>query len=255
MTSVYDARQRRVGSTVLFVGPNVVTQVKNKDEKDGYNAIQLGFGNKKSVKKPQIGHAKKAGLDQKIRWFREVRLEGEIENLKPGTEIKLNQVFSPGDSVKVSGISKGKGFQGGVRRHGFAGGPKTHGQSDRHRAPGSIGAGTTPGRVYKGKRMAGHMGAVNVSTKGLEVISVDKKNNLITIKGAVPGSVGGLVTITKLGRIKGYIAPPEEKVEEEGSSEVEAMENKEEGQGVNVEKEETEQVEQVEVKGEENAKE
>ena len=115
----------------------------------------------------------------------------------------------------MTSISKGKGFQGGVKRYNFAGGPKTHGQSDRHRAPGSIGSGTTPGRVYKGKHMAGHMGADQVSVKGLEVIGVDKTNNLLIVKGGVPGFNGALVTVTKLGRIRGYIPPPEEKADEE----------------------------------------
>lgn len=213
MTATYDSRQRRVGATVVQISPNFVTQVKSVGGKDGYNAIQLGYGSKKSVKKPQIGHAKKAGLDKAIRWLREVKTEDQ--QLKPGQEINLSQVFSIGDAVKVSGISKGKGFQGGVRRHGFHGGPKTHGQSDRHRAPGAIGSGTTPGRVYKGKRMAGHMGADRVSVKNLEVVGIDKVNNLLTIKGAVPGPAGGLVTVTKLGRAKGYTPPPEEKVEKE----------------------------------------
>lgn len=206
MTSTYDSRGRRVGATVVEITPNYVTQLNAA-------SVQLGFGTKKSVKKPQIGHAKKAGLDQKIRWFREVKAEGE--DLKPGTEIKLDQVFSIGDAIKATGTSKGKGFQGGVRRHGFHGGPKTHGQSDRHRAPGAIGSGTTPGRVYKGKKMAGHMGSEQVSVKNLEVVGLDKVLNLLVIKGAVPGPTGDLVMITKLGAVKGYTPPPEEKVEEE----------------------------------------
>ncbi|MBI4038297.1 50S ribosomal protein L3 [Candidatus Daviesbacteria bacterium] len=216
MTSTYDARGRRVGATVIEVTPNFVTQIKSMEGKDGYNAIQLGFGSKKSVRKPQIGHAKKVGVDQPIRWFRELRIKDvPAEEVKPGQEIKLDQVFSVGDAVKVSGISKGKGFQGGVKRHGFHGGPKTHGQSDRHRAPGSIGAGTTPGRVYKGKRMAGHMGSERASVLNLEVVGLDKLKNLLMVKGAVPGAIGGLLTITRSGKIKGYTPPPEEKVEEE----------------------------------------
>ncbi len=229
MTSTYDARGRRVGATVVEINSNYVTQVKTEETKDGYKAVQLGFGSKKSVRKPQIGHAKKVGLDQKLRWFREVRvkhddlrmqnspssLKIDLENIKPGTEIKLNQVFSIGDMVKVTGTSKGKGFAGTVKRHGFAGGPKTHGQSDRHRAPGSIGSGTTPGRVYRGKRMAGHMGSETVSTLGLEVVGMDREKNLLLIKGAVPGATGGLVMITKQGRIKGYTPPPEGKVDDE----------------------------------------
>ncbi len=210
MTATYDARGRRVGATWLSVPSNFVTQIKSK-EKDGYEAVQLGMGTKKSVKKPQIGHAKKAGVENKIRWFREIKTE---EKLEPGQEIKADQVFSVGDEVKVTGISKGRGFLGGVGRYGFHGGPKTHGQSDRHRAPGSIGAGTTPGRVYKGKKMAGHTGVGTISVLGLEVIKIDKEKNEILIKGGIPGFSGDLVEITKIGRIKGYTPPPEEKVEE-----------------------------------------
>ena len=218
MTSTYDSRGRRVGATVVEMQPNLITQVKNIDTKDGYNAIQLGYGTKKSVRKPQLGHVKKAGVERGIRWMREIR--GDAEDLKPGTEIKLDQVFSIGDAVKVTGTSKGKGFQGGVRRWGFHGGPKTHGQSDRHRAPGSIGSGTTPGRVYKGKKMAGHMGNETVSTKNLEIVALDKEKNLLIIKGGVPGPTGGLVRIEKLGRVKGYTPPPEEKPEEVGEENV-----------------------------------
>lgn len=213
MTSSYDARQRRVGATMIEVTPNFITQIKSVDTKDGYNAVQIGSGTKKSVKKSQIGQAKKAGIDQKIRWFREVKTEDS--DVKSGQEVKLSQVFSIGDSVKVTGVSKGKGFAGVVKRHGFAGGPKTHGQSDRHRAPGSIGQTTTPGRVYKGKRMAGHMGAETASVRNLEVVGIDRQNNLLVVKGGIPGPVGSLVIIKKLGRIKGYIAPPEEKADED----------------------------------------
>lgn len=225
MTSTYDARGRRVGATMIEIYPNIVTAVKKSAGPDGYEAIQLGIGHKKSVKKPQLGQFKKSGIDssalfglgKSIRFLREVRVK-DAKN-EPGNQIKVSDVFSKGDEVKVSGISKGRGFQGGVRRHGFAGGPKTHGQSDRHRAPGSIGSGTTPGRVYKGKRMAGHMGAKKASVRGLEVIEVDKRNNLLVIKGGVPGHIGSLLGVTKLGRIKGYTPPPEEKPEEPEESE------------------------------------
>lgn len=219
MTSTYDSRGRRVGATILEISPNFVTQIKTT-EKDGYNGVQLGFGTKKSVKKPQLGHTKKIGLDQAIRYFREVKILNQVtEDTKPGTEVKLDQVFSIGDAVKISGTSKGKGFQGGVRRYGFHGGPKTHGQSDRHRAPGSIGSGTTPGRVYKGKKMAGHMGSDSVSVKNLEIVGLDKIKNLLVVKGAIPGPTGSLVIITNLGRIKGYTPPPEEKPQEEDEGE------------------------------------
>ena len=227
MTATYDSRQRRVGATAVQISPNFVTQVKTADGKDGYMAVQLGYGTKKSVKKPQLGIGKKAGIELPIRWFRETKISGQessLEDIKPGTEIKLDQVFSIGDAVKVTGISKGKGFQGVVRRHGFHGGPKTHGQSDRLRAPGAIGSGTTPGRVYKGKKMAGHMGSERVSIKNLEVVGLDKENSLLVIKGGIPGPTGSLVMVTKLGRIKGYTPPPEEKPSEEE----EALQTKEE---------------------------
>lgn len=229
MTSTYDARGRRVGATVVEITPNVVAQVKTKEGSDGYDAIQLGFGTKKSVKKPQIGHAKKAGVDRKIRWLREIRTEANVSEaradaLKPGQEITIGKVFSVGDEVKVTGTSKGRGFAGGMKRHGFHGGPKTHGQSDRSRAPGSIGSGTTPGRVLKGKKMAGHMGVGAVSVRGLEVTAVDKESNLLTLKGAVPGFPGALVMVQKLGRIKGYTPPPEEKPDEEEPSDAKVLE-------------------------------
>ena len=228
MTSTYDSRGRRVGATVLQISPNFVTQIKTTDSKDGYMAAQLGYGTKKSVRKPQLGHGKKAGIKQPIRWFREV--EKGTEDLKPGTEIKLDQVFSIGDAVKVQGISKGKGFQGVVRRHGFHGGPKTHGQSDRLRAPGAIGSGTTPGRVYKGKKMAGHMGSERVSIKNLEVVGLDKEKSFMVVKGGIPGPVGGLVMVTKLGRVKGYTSPPEEKPSEEEEQEFESHEESKESE-------------------------
>lgn len=217
MTATYDSRQRRVGATILQMSPNFVTQIKTAEGKDGYGAVQLGYGTKKSVKKPQLGAGKKVDIEQPIRWFREIREDGQ--DLKPGQQVSLDQVFSIGDAVKVQGTSKGKGFQGGVRRHGFHGGPKTHGQSDRLRAPGAIGSGTTPGRVYKGKKMAGHMGARKFSVKNLEVVGLNKENNLLVIKGAVPGPTGGLVMVTKLGKIKGYTPPPEEKIDESEESE------------------------------------
>jgi len=220
MTSTYDARGRRVGATVLLVSPNMVSQLKSVDGKDGYTSAQVGILTKKSVAKPQVGHFKKAGIEQKLRFVREIRTD-EVSDMTLGQEIKVTDIFKVGDSVRVAGVSKGKGFQGGVRRHGFHGGPKTHGQSDRHRAPGSIGQTTTPGRVYKGKKMAGHMGAETASVRNLEVVAVDKSQNLITIKGSIPGFNGGLVTITRLGHIKGYTPPPEPEPEPEEEKEVE----------------------------------
>lgn len=215
MSSGYDTRGRRVAITKVLVEPNFVTQIKTT-EKEGYNSVQIAASSKKSVNKPQKGHFKKAGVSENLRFVKEVRVEeSDLSGLENGNEIKANQVVKKGDEVKVTGTEKGRGFQGGVRRHGFHGGPKTHGQSDRHRAPGSIGTGTTPGRVLKGKRMAGHMGAETATTRGLEVIAVDRTNNIVSIKGAIPGPYGGLVLITKTGVIKGYTPPPEEKEDEE----------------------------------------
>ncbi|HLC88056.1 MAG TPA: 50S ribosomal protein L3 [Patescibacteria group bacterium] len=214
MSSGYDTRGRRVAVTKITVSPNFITQVKTV-EKDGYASVQVATGSKKSVKKPQKGHFKKAGVSETLRFVKETRTTAD-ETLTAGTEIAISKVLRKGDEVKVTGTEKGRGFQGGVRRHGFHGvGMRTHGQSDRQRAPGSIGTGTTPGRVLKGKRMAGHMGAEKATTRGLEVIEIDRTNNIVSIKGAVPGPYGGLVMITKTGVIKGYTPPPEEKEDEE----------------------------------------
>ena len=221
MTSGYDQRGRRVGVTKISVPSNFVTQVKTSD-KDGYNAVQIATGSKKSVLKPQRGHFKKAGVAETMRYVGEVRVE-DTADFTGGQEIKPASVFKVGDIVKVTGVSKGKGFQGGVRRHGFHGGPKTHGQSDRHRAPGSIGSGTTPGRVYKGKKMAGHIGSETATVRNLEVIGIDKKESVLIVKGGVPGHIGSELRITRLGVLKGYIAPPEEKEEEEIPSDVDQM--------------------------------
>ena len=183
MTQIFKEDGTVVPVTVLSVGPCVVTQVKTR-EKDGYRAVQLGLGAKK-------GRAGKTVP----RYVREVR-DGGGAKVKVGEVIKLEDVFSTGDLVTVSGISKGKGFAGVVKRWGFHGGPKTHGQSDRHRAPGSIGDQRTA-RVYKGKRMAGRMGGEKVTVKGLEVMELDVEKHLMKVKGAVPGNRGGLVVIRK----------------------------------------------------------
>jgi large subunit ribosomal protein L3 len=182
--------------TLIESGPNFVIQIKTK-EKDGYVAVQLGFGVKKekNIKKPQRGHLKKiSNLKSQIsnlRWLKEFRVEAT--ELKAGDEIKP-EIFAPGDKVNIVAISKGKGFQGVVKRHGFHGGPKSHGQKDRHRAPGSIGA-SWPQHVIKGMRMAGRMGGDKITVKNLEVVEVDKENNLVAIKGAIPGRRGTLVMI------------------------------------------------------------
>lgn len=189
----------RVPVTRVVAGPVIVTQVKGM-EKNGYTSLQLGFGTKKikNLSKPLKGHLNKIKKEEaKVlpRYLREVRTEEKIE---VGSEIKASEVLKAGDTVSVMGVSKGKGFASGIKRYGFHGGPRTHGQSDRERAPGSLGQTTTPGRVYKGKRMAGNMGRDQVTVKNLKVISVSEETNEVVISGQVPGSVGTLLTITKL---------------------------------------------------------
>jgi len=182
--------------TAIEAGPCVVTQVKTKD-KDGYNAAQLGFGEAKHLNSPQRGHLKELG---QFKYLREFRVS-DTEGIKVGDRIDVS-LFKEGDLVDITGVSKGKGFAGVVKRHHFAGGPKTHGQSDRHRAPGSIGSTTSPGRVLKGMRMAGHMGSSQVTARNLEVCKADPARNLLLVKGAVPGAKNGLVLIKKSGRGK-----------------------------------------------------
>jgi large subunit ribosomal protein L3 len=195
----------RIPVTKVTAGPCVVTQVKKMD-RDGYWAIQLGFSSKKAknTSKPLQGHLKATSKEQKYsRFLQEVRVDKEPESApgiasKVGDEIKASDIFKAGDVIAVSGISKGKGFAGVVKKYHFKGGPRTHGQSDRERAPGSIGQTTTPGRVYKGKRMAGRMGSEQVTVKNLHVISINPDSNEIEISGQIPGTVGTLVTIKKI---------------------------------------------------------
>lgn len=194
---------KRMPVTVVSVAPNTVTQVLTVD-KNGYSAVQLAAGEKKlkNTSKPLQGHFKKAkAINEKTkltpRFAREVRTNNEDNELKIGDNVKLSDVFSVGDTITVTGTSKGKGFAGAIKRHGFAGGPKTHGQSDRHRAPGSIGQGTSPGRVWKGKRMAGRMGNETVTVKNLEVLAINTENNELHIKGPVPGTVNSLLLIKR----------------------------------------------------------
>jgi large subunit ribosomal protein L3 len=177
--------------TVIEAGPCFVVQIKT-EEKDGYNAVQLGFEDTKRINSPQKGHLKDIG---KLRYLREFKI-ADNESLEKGQKVDVD-IFKSGDLVNITGISKGKGFAGGVKRHHFAGGPKTHGQSDRHRAPGSIGATTSPGRVFKGLRMAGHMGHERVTVRNLEVVEVDLEHHLLLVKGAVPGGRKGLLLINR----------------------------------------------------------
>jgi len=189
----------RIPITKVTAGPCVVTQIKKMD-KDGYWAIQLGFSLRKAknTSKPLQGHLKETSKDNKFpRFLREIKVDKEPE-VKIGDIINIFDLFKVGDVVAVTGISKGKGFAGGVKRYHFRGGPRTHGQSDRERAPGSIGATTTPGRVLKGKKMAGRMGGERVTVKNLHIISVNPGNNELEVSGQVPGTPGSLILVHKI---------------------------------------------------------
>ena len=177
--------------TVIQAGPCTVVQVKTS-ERDGYQAVQIGFDKAKRLNKPEQGHLKNLG---EFRHLREVRSK-DSSGIEEGATIDVS-IFEAGEKVDVIGKSKGKGFAGVVKRYHFAGGPKTHGQSDRHRAPGSVGAGTTPGRVTKGFKMAGHMGNERVTSQNLTVMETDPERNLLLLSGAIPGPQNGLVLIKK----------------------------------------------------------
>ena len=196
MTSIFDDKGESIPCTVIEAGPCFVAQIKTK-EKDGYEALQLGFQDKQErlTNKPIAGHFKKAGISSK-RLIREFR-GFDITKFQLGSEVKVEAVFSQGDVVSVAGKSKGRGFQGVVKRHHFGGGSKTHGQSDRVRAPGSIGSSSYPSRVFKGMRMAGRMGGDNVTVKNLRVVQIIPESNLLLIRGSVPGSNNSYVEILK----------------------------------------------------------
>ncbi|MBI2954230.1 MAG: 50S ribosomal protein L3 [Chloroflexi bacterium] len=191
MTRIFDQQGAIVPVTVIEAGPCYVTQVKTP-EKDGYTAVQIGFGQAKRLTEPQKGHLKKL---PPVRHLREIQV-ADLADIQLGQKIDVS-LFESGAKVDVVGLSKGKGFAGVVKRHHFRGGPKTHGQSDRLRAPGSVGAGTTPGRVFKGTRMAGRMGGERITMKNLEVVEADPGRNLLLVKGAVPGARNSLVMIKK----------------------------------------------------------
>jgi len=193
-TQVFRETGEAVSVTAIQAGPCTVTQVKTL-EKDGYEAIQLGYQEVRKLNKPDSGHLKQTG--KLFRHLREFKVDG-VSDTDIGQDFDVG-IFEPGDIVDAVGLSKGRGFAGGVKRHGFRGGPKTHGQSDRHRAPGSIGAGSSPGRVIKGLKMAGRMGNARVSARNLEVMGTDTSKNLLLIKGSVPGAQNSLVLIQKIG--------------------------------------------------------
>lgn len=183
-----------VAVTIVKAGKCRVTQIRTKD-KDGYQAVQIGFGTKKKLNKSEKGHLKNL---ENFRYLREFKIkDNTVEALKVGDQITVG-VFAANDKVKATGISRGKGFQGVVRRHGFHGSPKSHGHKDQLRMPGSIGA-TEPARVFKGTRMAGRMGGGQITVKNLEIIEIDESNDLLKIKGAVPGSRGSLLLISSEG--------------------------------------------------------
>ena len=193
MTQVFRESGKAEAVTAIETGPCTVIQVKTKD-KEGYSAVQLGFGGVKRLNSPQKGHLK--GLGQ-FKYLREFRVS-DSEAIEIGETIDVS-LFKTGELVDITGVSKGKGFAGVVKRHHFAGGPETHGQSDRHRAPGSIGATTSPGRVFKGMRMAGHMGNSRVTVRHLEVFEANPARNLLLVRGAVPGGRNGILLIRKSG--------------------------------------------------------
>ena len=181
--------------TAIQVAPCTVTQIKTSDG-DGYESVQLGTEPVRRADQPKQGHLKPVG--KLLRHLREFGVD-DVSQVELGQEFDVS-LFQPGDKVDATGLSKGRGFAGGVKRYNFKGGPKTHGQSDRHRAPGSIGAGTSPGRVVKGHKMAGHMGDARVTAQNLEVVSVDPERELLLLKGSVPGARNSLVLIRRTGR-------------------------------------------------------
>jgi large subunit ribosomal protein L3 len=193
MTQIFREDGKVVPVTVIQAGPCVVTQVKTM-ETDGYEAVQLGFGDVKRRNKPQAGHLKNSKLS---RYLREVTTD-DTNGFTVGQSIGVD-IFEAGEKVDVIGTSKGRGFAGVMKRWNFGGGPRTHGQSDRSRAPGSIGGGTTPGKVYKGMKMGGHMGNRRITVKGLEIIEIDTERNLLMVKGGIPGAPNSLIQIRRFG--------------------------------------------------------
>jgi large subunit ribosomal protein L3 len=194
MTTVFNERGEAIPVTVIEAGPNHVLNVRTKD-RDGYEAVQLGFSNKnpKRITKPVLGQMKGAGVS--VRYIREMSTDN-IDEHNVGDTVDVD-LFNADDLVDVTGWSKGRGFAGVVKRYGFRGGPRTHGQSDRERAPGSLGAGTSPGKVWKGKRMPGRMGNDRKTVQRLRVVRVDGDRHLLLIKGSVPGAKNGLVYVRR----------------------------------------------------------
>jgi len=192
MTQIFDEQGLARPVTVIEAGPCVVTQLRSAD-KDGYEAVQLGFGIAKKLNKPEAGHVRASG--HLVKTLREVKAD-DYNGIEVG-QVFTADTFAAGEVVDVTGTSKGRGFQGRMKRHGFSGGPKTHGQSDRARAPGSIGSSATPGRVFKGMKMAGHMGNERVTVQNLTVLRVDAERNLLLVEGSVPGPNNGTLLIRR----------------------------------------------------------
>jgi len=196
MTQIFDESGEAVPVTLIEAGPCYVTEIR-RPKRDGYSAVQLGFGEAKPRKLSggELGHLKRNDLPP-LRFLREFRTK-QVGDLKEGDKLTV-ELFEMDDRVDVIGVSKGKGFAGGMKRHGFSGGPITHGQSDRQRSVGSIGATSTPGRVFKGMRGPGHMGSARVTSQNLKVALVDQERNLLGVRGSVPGPRGGLVIIREV---------------------------------------------------------
>ena len=200
MTQIFDEQGQVIPVTVIEAGPCYVTQIRTA-ERDGYTAVQLGFeelppkrNGDSRLNRPSRGHLKRDGMDlPDLRYLREFRVRNL--DVEEGQMLKIDDVFVAGERVDVVGTSKGRGYAGTIKRHNFNRGPKTHGQSDRERSPGSIGATSTPGRVFKGMRMAGRMGGERVTVQNLEVVVVDAEKNLLAVRGSVPGAKGGILLI------------------------------------------------------------
>ena len=191
-TSLKEKKGLAIPTTIIQLGPCKVTQVKTL-KRDGYESIQIGFSESKNINKPQAGHQKRSESSFKV--LKEVS-SPSVDSVEVGQSFDCS-IFEVGEKVSIQGYSKGKGFAGTVKRYNFKGGPKTHGQSDRHRAPGSIGAGSSPGRVWKGTKMSGHMGDEKITQKGLKITKIDKENNLIEVMGSVPGSNTNTLIVMK----------------------------------------------------------
>ncbi len=254
MTTRYDSAGKRLTVTSVHVEPNVVIEKKSV-EKAGYNGIALGIGSKRHATKAL--RTKLSGTGKIPKHIKEIRSDSEVA---VGATVKISDVFTVGDLVAVTGVSKGKGFTGVVKRYNFRGGPKTHGQSDRHRARGSLGSGTTPGRVFRGLRMAGRSGGATATVRNLIVLHINESNNQVLLSGPIPGHINGLVRITKIGEKKNFggietmhadnVAVVAETVTEEVVAEEPVVEEKSEAV---VEEAQVEEVAEVEVKEQKEA--